>query len=75
MHLLISGREKERERERERHWSVASPMCPDQGSNPQTFGAWDDTPTNRATPARAGVCFFRRKTYLFFEKEILFIYF
>ena len=24
-------------------------MCPDQGSNPQPFGVWDDAPTNWAT--------------------------
>ena len=52
--------EREEGREREKHQSVASHsawtrnqtynlgMCPDQESNPHTFGVWD-TPTNWAT--------------------------
>ena len=51
----------EREREidvGEKHWSlptICAPtrdqtinlgMCPDQGSNPQYFGVWDDAPNN-----------------------------
>ena len=41
--------EREREGERERHLEAASCMHPDQGSNLQMLGVWDDAPTNRAT--------------------------
>ena len=55
MRLLILEREKGGERGRERHAHisvrekhllVASCMRPDQESNPQPFGVWDDTETN-----------------------------
>ena len=44
------GQEREREKERKTHVrekrpSVVSHMCPDQGSDPQTIGVWDDAPT------------------------------
>ena len=32
-------------------------MCPDQELNSNTFGAWDSTPTNRATWQGLGVTF------------------
>ena len=62
--LLIFFWERERERNidvREKHWSVAScmrpnqgsnrnlDMCPDRESNPQTFGVQGDAPINWAT--------------------------
>ena len=65
-------REKERERSinvREKHWSVASPMCPNWGlnmhprlrpdreSNWQPFVLWDDAPTDWAAPVRAALTF------------------
>ena len=34
---------------REKHQLVISPIQPDQESNLQCFGAWDDAPTNQAT--------------------------
>ena len=30
-------------------WTRNLGMCPDQESNPQPFGVWDDAPTNLAT--------------------------
>ena len=38
-----------RERENKKHRWVVSHMQPDWGSNPQPFGAQDDTPTNWAS--------------------------
>ena len=57
MYLLIleRGRETQRDREREKTWMSCFPYasqtcnlgtCPDQKSNPQPFGAQDDTPPN-----------------------------
>ena len=73
--MFIDLWERGRKREKhvcEKHWSVASHafpnrgnqtgnlgMCPDQESDPQPFGAWDDGPTNWATLARA-VCGFKK---------------
>ena len=69
--LLIGERETERDRERQRNIHRLPPvraptrdeihnlgMCPDRGSNPPPFGAWSNTPTNRATwPGRTTVIF------------------
>ena len=60
IYLLILQREEGREREENicwlpptyaltGHWTRNLGMCPDQGLNPQPFGGWDNTPTNRAT--------------------------
>ena len=67
--MCIDLRERERERERETLTSIGCPpthhidpdgdqphnlgMCPDWESNLQSFGVWDDSPTNQTTPARA----------------------
>ena len=42
----------------ERHRSVASCTLPDQELNPQPFGVWVDSPTNRATWLGQLVIFF-----------------
>ena len=67
------GREGERGIDvREKHWLVSSHtcfdldwtcnlgMCPDQGTNPQLFGVWDDVST-MSHPARATFSFFEIK--------------
>ena len=57
---MDGGREGERERKRNiswlppigtptRDWTRNQGKCPDQEWNQQTFGAWNDTPTNWAT--------------------------
>lgn len=43
--ILEEGGREKHECERET-WSVASLTCPDWGSNPPPFGAWNDTPTS-----------------------------
>ena len=66
-HFFIAFREKGRETGRERETPIGFSLiyasngdqicnlgkCPDQESNPQTFGLQDDTPANWATQARA----------------------
>ena len=61
--LLISflrdrGRERKRKKidVREEHWSVASLMSPDQQSNSQPFGVWDNAPTTWVTRPAEEVC-------------------
>ena len=47
--FFVRRGERERERDidvREKHRLFASCEHPDQGLNPQTFSAWDDSPTN-----------------------------
>lgn len=55
LRMLIDFRKREDKREgerkrninvREKHQFIASPMCPDRGSNPQPFDVLDGNPTN-----------------------------
>ena len=39
-------------------------FCPDQGSNPQPFGVWDDTPTNGGTWWGQELLYFYLKNFL-----------
>ena len=46
---IQGGKHRERDRQTDRHWSATSCMRPNQESNPQLPGTWDDAPTNWVT--------------------------
>ena len=41
-----------------RGWTHSQGVCPDQESDPQAFGVWDNAPANWDTPARAANHFY-----------------
>ena len=63
----VRGREKH---QCERETSVTtSLMYPDQGSNPQPFGVWDDVPTNRATWPGLVILFWAPKLFAWTDDQ------